>query len=122
VFNPDQADAEGDGFGDVCDNCPAGFNPEQDPAVFPHTIHATGKSTFEWSEPEDVVWVRGLLKHGDQLLAALQPALVGATQLTDPAPPDDGGNFYLVSLGGSCQASSWQSSFGAEPARDIILP
>jgi len=29
VYNPDQADKEGDGIGDVCDNCPDDYNPDQ---------------------------------------------------------------------------------------------
>jgi hypothetical protein len=30
VANADQADADGDGFGDVCDNCPINYNPGQE--------------------------------------------------------------------------------------------
>ena len=29
VYNPDQADSDGDGFGDICDNCPEIYNPDQ---------------------------------------------------------------------------------------------
>ncbi len=29
TYNPDQADADGDGVGDVCDNCPDVYNPDQ---------------------------------------------------------------------------------------------
>ncbi len=29
IYNPDQTDADADGFGDACDNCPQVYNPEQ---------------------------------------------------------------------------------------------
>ncbi|HOW73396.1 MAG TPA: thrombospondin type 3 repeat-containing protein [Phycisphaerae bacterium] len=32
IYNPDQADHDGDGTGDVCDNCPAVPNPDQEDA------------------------------------------------------------------------------------------
>ncbi len=30
IYNPDQSDVDGDGFGDVCDNCPDAYNPSQE--------------------------------------------------------------------------------------------
>lgn len=42
LSNTDQADLDGDGIGDLCDNCPADFNPDQDPAACHCCIGQTG--------------------------------------------------------------------------------
>jgi hypothetical protein len=69
------------------------------------------------------VWVRGDLASVSVYGTDTVGELVGADALIDHDLPDVGhGLYYLVRLGGSCEAASWQSSPNAEPDRDVMLP
>jgi hypothetical protein len=122
VFNPNQADADADGRGDVCDNCVRFPNPDQGAAaVGPAITAAPDRMHFEWSRPGDVLWVRGDLSRLATYSYEVLQALPLASSLADGALPASGsGLFYLVRP--NCPVGSWQSSPGAEPGRDAALP
>jgi hypothetical protein len=116
-------DQDDDGFPAGCDNCPEGYNPDQQPVVFGQEILATDAETFAWTTPADVDWVRGDLASVSVYGTDAGGALDDADTLVDSDQPGGGeGSYYLVKLGGSCEAASWQSSQGAEPERDVALP
>jgi len=116
-------DPDTDAVLNACDNCPDHPNPGQEPVMFGQEILATALDTFAWSTPADVQFVRGGLGvvggYGvDQL-----GVLLDATALKDAAVPAAGAGFYyLLRLGGSCSAGSWQTVLGEEPGRDLVLP
>jgi len=120
-FNPGQSDLDSDALGDLCDNCVFGPNPMQGPAVLGQELTASGKTVFVWSNPADVVFVRGEIAHVGEYTTGQQGALVLAQQLTDFESPLTGGGFYYL-VQPDCPVGSWQSSPGAEPGRDVALP
>ena len=57
----DGVDSDGDGVRNACDNCPTYANPGQDPVPF-QTIRAPTKTSFTWTTPASIDFVRGRLK------------------------------------------------------------
>jgi 5-methylthioadenosine/S-adenosylhomocysteine deaminase len=116
-------DVDGDGALNACDNCPDIANPGQGPVVFGQTLLANDAGDFTWGGPADVKFVRGDLATMSSYVVDRVGDLAHATALVDPDVPEVGsGFFYLVRPAGTCMAGSWQSSPGAEPARDAALP
>jgi len=114
---------DGDTVLNACDNCPELANPGQGPVVFGELLLATDVNTFSWTMPTDVEFVRGDLGSVSGYPVSLSGDLLNATSLTDTASPAVGSGFYyLVRPGGTCRVGSWQTTPGAEPSRDAILP
>jgi hypothetical protein len=121
VPNPAQEDADADGVGNECDNCADAPNPGQGVAVLGQPIVALARTMFTWERPADVVYARGTLAGVAGYAVDLVQAAGTATYIVDPTMPGSGaGLFYLVRPG--CRVGSWQSSAGAEPGRDAVLP
>jgi len=121
IGNPGQEDADGDAVGDVCDNCIYGFNPEQGPAIFGQDIKALNPETFSWSEPAEVVFVKGDLANVSTYTVDLVDSVALTDNLTDSSVPASGAGFYYL-IRPDCAVGSWQSSLGAEQGRDLVLP
>jgi hypothetical protein len=114
---------DGDLFGDLCDNCPDGPNPLQGPAPFGQTIVFMSKDIFGWPNNVAVGIVKGnLATVADYGVDAfLEHGGAQAVQVfSDPLPGE--GWTFLVRLGSGCAQPSWQTSLGAEPERDLVLP
>ncbi len=119
--NSGQQDADGDQVGDVCDTCADTPNPAQGPAALGQTLLATNAQAFDWATPVDVLYARGPLSAVGTYTTDVVQALPHASALSDAAQPGAGsGFFYLVRP--DCPAGSWQSTVGAEPGRDLVLP
>jgi Tol biopolymer transport system component len=110
-------DTDGDSVLNAADNCPFVANLAQGSIVFGPTLTATGKDSFEWAAVADVRFVRGPLSGVSTLQTDWSGALVAASGLIDPVAPSAGaGAYYLVAP--DCDGRSYQTSLGAEPARD----
>ena len=110
-------DTDGDSVLNAADNCPFIFNLAQGTIVFDPTLVATGKNGFEWGSVADVRFVRGPLSGVSTLQTDWSGTLVAARELVDTAAPSAGaGAYYLVAP--DCDGRSYQTSLGAEPARD----
>ena len=91
--------------------------------VFGQEIKAPNSTTFAWSDPVDIVRVRGDLAAVGIYEADPPESESNVTSFVDTTPPSTGAGFYyLVRRGGNCDVSSWQNTPGAEPERDVVLP
>ena len=108
-------------MGNACDNCVYGPNPAQGPAVFGQEIKAQDSSTFFWAKPANIVYVRGGLGVVDSYGIDFVETLPLAVAFTDAETPPGGAGFYYL-VKPDCPVGSWQSSLGAEPGRDVMLP
>ena len=121
TFNMDQADLDADTVGDACDSCADGPNPDQGPAVLGQSILALNEQRFGWERPATVTWVRGALGSVATYPVELTETAPDATSFADSAIPAAGAGFYYL-VRPACAVGSWQTSPGAEPARDAALP
>ncbi|MCP3979736.1 MAG: S8 family serine peptidase [bacterium] len=96
-----------------------------DLGVFGVEIHAATPSTFAWSGNLDLAWVRGDLGAVASYDYSSFETAVDQSSFVDTAvPASSSGFYYLVRPSGAyCNLQgSWQSSPGAEPQRDLVLP
>src|SRR5882724_8602316 len=80
-------DVDGDAVLNACDNCPDIANPGQGPVVFGERILATDVSTFSWTVPTDVRFVRGDLGSVSAYPVSMSGDLSKATSLRDSTLP-----------------------------------
>ncbi len=121
VANPGQEDADNDAVGDVCDNCIYGPNPAQGAAIFGQDVVAEDQQTFSWPVAADVVYVKGNLTNVSTYTVDLVDSIALTSELTDSSVPASGAGFYYL-VRPDCGVGSWQTSLGAEPGRDLVLP
>jgi hypothetical protein len=121
VSAADQADLDGDDVVDAIDNCADAANPDQGPAVLGQTIRASAPDTFSWPTPAAVAYVRGSLAGVATYAYDLFDTLAPTSTIVDARSPLPGEGFYYLAKP-SCAVGSWQSSPGAEPGRDALLP
>jgi hypothetical protein len=119
--NAGQEDADRDTVGDVCDNCIYGPNPTQGPAIFGQDVVAEDQQTFSWPVAADVVYVKGNLADVSTYEVDLVDSLALTNDLTNSSLPASGAGFYYL-FRPDCVVGSWQTSLGAEPERDLVLP
>jgi hypothetical protein len=100
---------------DVVVSCPGGSSTTPLPGP---TISAPDKTRLVWSATDNVSYVGGLLAG----LGSYATTVGGAFPGADSIPLGDA-EWYLVKGPDTCNGpSTWQSSNGAEPGRDLALP
>lgn len=94
-------------------------------AVFGETIQFDAdKATIRWPTPVAFKSVRGAFVSASNIGAYLEDVVwtaTGATVVDGTAPGAGSGFWYLVRRWG-CFQTSWQSTLGQEPSRDLALP
>jgi len=113
-----ELDSDADTVINAADNCPFIANPTQQPVVFPATVLALSTTTFSWSTPLDVRFVRGPLSSVRTYGIDRSGTLVEATGYTDTSAPAGGAGFWYL-FAPDCPGRSYQTVLGAEPARDL---
>ncbi len=119
--NGGQQDVDADGVGDACDNCLQTPNPSQGPAPLGQTLLANDAQMFVWSLPVEVLYARGPISGVATYTTDVVQALPQGSVLTDATQPAAGAGFYYL-VRPDCPAGSWQTTPGAEPGRDAVLP
>ena len=69
----------------------------------------------------DVVYVKGNLSDVSSYVVDLMDSIALTNDLTDSSVPASGAGFYYL-VRPDCAVGSWQTSLGAEPGRDLVLP
>jgi hypothetical protein len=91
-------------------------------AVFGQTILGTAAGDLGWTHP--VAWrgVRGLVQESAEVGAYQVDATFSdiGSILSDPLVPPVGWLYWYLFKPAGCAATSWQSTLGAEPGRDVI--
>jgi len=120
--NPGQEDADSDDVGNLCDNCVYGPNTNQlEFAPLGQEITSADKETFSWPNAAEVVYVVGDLADVSAYAVDTVDSLALTTSLSDGNIPASGAGFYYL-VRPDCLVGSWQTTVGAEPLRDPILP
>lgn len=94
--------------------------------AFGQTVVAVDENTLRWTDPVNVNFAKGqftLSSDIGQYAAPCQGPVQNATSLSMGAdlPAPGHGVYYLLKLSGYCLPGSWQTSLGAEPARDTAI-
>lgn len=113
-----ELDSDADSVVNASDNCPFIANPTQQPIVFGATVLAANATTFTWTTPFDVRFVRGPLSSVRTYGINLSGKLVEATGYVDTTLPAAGAGFYYL-FAPDCAGRSYQTVLGAEPGRDL---
>lgn len=114
-------DGDADSVCDLEDNCPQGFNPDQNDAVFGESIVADS-SNFSWPTATDVVWVRGDLDDVSTYTTLETNIVAAIDQFSHSAfSPTVGAGYYFL-VRPDCVVGSWETSVGVEPDRNPSLP
>ena len=95
--------------------------PTQGPAIFGQDVVAEDQQTFSWPLAADVVYVKGDLADVSTYTVDLVDSVALTSELTDSSEPVSGAGFYYL-VRPDCLVGSWQTSLGAEPERDLVLP
>ena len=118
-------DVDADGVNGLCDNCPVDYNPSQERLPLPELILAEDADRLIWTTTRQLEFVKGDLADG----GAFTILDSGPVVPTPPGPgldisadlPSPGTGFYYL-LKYETPCGSWQTSSGAEPDRDTLLP
>ena len=110
-------DSDADGVVNAQDSCPFVENPTQSAVLFLQTVLAESQDRFVWGSLSELRWARGTLAEVGSYLPDVSGTLVDATSLVDDATPAVGAGFYYL-FAPDCPGRSYQTTPGAEPARD----
>ncbi len=82
---------------------------------------AEDQQTFSWRVAAEIVFVKGDLADVSTYTVDLVDSVALTNDLTDSSVPAAGTGFYYL-VRPDCVVGSWQTSLGAEPGRDLVLP
>jgi hypothetical protein len=95
------------------------------PVVFGQTVVAdANKTTFRWPASVSYRSVRGSFGSSADIgaYAVNRIALGSGTSIVDASTPNAGSGFWYLVKPGGCTPTSWQSTLGAQPGRDLAIP